>query len=619
MVKQRAESTESGEPNEAGLPRLPIGWVWSTVGVVGEVQVGRQRSPRLRSGRNPTKYLRAANITWGGLDLDEVLEMNFEPSELATYALNAGDIVLTEASGSVEHVGKAALWGGEIDPCCFQNTVIRFRPTLIPAEYALIVFRHMAKTGVFVGASHGVGIAHLSARRFASLPFPLPPFAEQGRIAAEVRGFREELDHLRGSLQRIRTGLERYRDAVLESACSGNLVPAEAGITPGDAREFESGERLLARIGRARLAGVNDRRRETERSPELPFSEPAGEPSAIEPPTPILRVPYELPEGWVWTTLGAIADLKGGIAKGTRRRRDEPVRSVPYLRVANVQRGYLDLDEVKSIDATEREIAELRLEAGDVLFNEGGDRDKLGRGWVWRGELPECIHQNHVFRARLLLKELEPKFFSWYGNSTGRNYLTRAGKQTTNLASISRAKLGAMPVPLPPLAEQRRIVAEVERRLTAVGEIESVVAANLERVDLLEVTILRRAVGGRLSRQDPAERSARQLLDDILEARKLIESEKAAQRHKERGKLRVRKVRSSSASEASQIKRPLGEVLTQAGGPLAPHVLFERAGYDVNEPLDVESFYSALRLGIRDETIVEVRPNAEEVLLKAAV
>src|SRR5437879_1512076 len=98
-----------------------------------------------------------------------------------------------------------------------------------------------------------------------------------------------------------------------------------------------------------------------------------------------------LPEGWAWTTLTAIADLKGGITKGRRLPAAVKTRRVPYLRVANVQRGYLNLSEVKDIEASEEEIAELRLEAGDILFNEGGDRDKLGRGWVWGGQIADCI------------------------------------------------------------------------------------------------------------------------------------------------------------------------------------------------------------------------------------
>lgn len=133
-----------------------------------------------------------------------------------------------------------------------------------------------------------------------------------------------------------------------------------------------------------------------------------------------------LPEGWVWTTLSAIAELKGGITKGQKRRPGAVLWSIPYLRVANVQRGYLDLTEIKTIEATEAEIAELRLDPGDVLFNEGGDRDKLGRGWVWSGELPECIHQNHVFRARLRTRDVHPKYLR--GMATRRARATSSRK-----------------------------------------------------------------------------------------------------------------------------------------------------------------------------------------------
>ncbi len=173
-----------------------------------------------------------------------------------------------------------------------------------------------------------------------------------------------------------------------------------------------------------------------------------------------------LPAGWCWATLGEIADLKGGLTKGKRRREGDRLRPVPYLRVANVQRGYLVLDEMKLIEATEEEIEELRLRAGDVLFNEGGDRDKLGRGWVWQDALPECIHQNHVFRARLRDPRVEPKFVSWYANSEGAAYFNDQGKQTTNLASINLTRLSEFPLPLAPPAEQTRLVAEIESQFT---------------------------------------------------------------------------------------------------------------------------------------------------------
>ena len=215
-----------------------------------------------------------------------------------------------------------------------------------------------------------------------------------------------------------------------------------------------------------------------------------GQPDAIECPT--------LPEGCTWTNLSSIAKLKGGLTKGQKRKSEDILHSVPYLRVANVQRGFLDLSEIKEIEATEEEIRELRLSPGDILFNEGGDRDKLGRGWIWRSEIPECIHQNHVFRARLYIPNMQPKLISWYGNSFGQQYFVREGKQTTNLASLNLTKLGALPVPLPPINEQHRIVAEIETQFTrldvSVAALQRV-QANLKRY---RASVLQAACEGRL-------------------------------------------------------------------------------------------------------------------------
>ena len=133
------------------------------------------------------------------------------------------------------------------------------------------------------------------------------------------------------------------------------------------------------------------------------------------------------PAGWRWVTLREIAEISGGVTKGQKRKPHDFVRSVPYLRVANVQSGYIGLTEVKEIEVAEREIQAHPLLPGDILFNEGGDRDKLGRGWVWKGEIKECVHQNHVFRARLRNPDDSPKFVSYYGNSGGKQYFFDQG------------------------------------------------------------------------------------------------------------------------------------------------------------------------------------------------
>ncbi|MEE2058027.1 restriction endonuclease subunit S [Rhodococcus artemisiae] len=152
---------------------------------VAEVKLGRQRSPKNHDGPNMRKYLRAANVGWSGLLLDDVKEMNFTDTELAQFRLEPGDILLNEASGSPREVGKPALWQGELDDCAFQNTLLRVRPSdQVDSRYLLHFFRREAESGEFVRGSRGTGINHLGRAALAQWSIPLPPIEEQRRIAA---------------------------------------------------------------------------------------------------------------------------------------------------------------------------------------------------------------------------------------------------------------------------------------------------------------------------------------------------------------------------------------------------------------------------------------------------
>ncbi|WP_281412223.1 restriction endonuclease subunit S [Miltoncostaea marina] len=219
-------------------------------------------------------------------------------------------------------------------------------------------------------------------------------------------------------------------------------------------------------------------------------------------------------EDWPWTMLGEIADVVGGVTKDSKRQLDPRFVEVPYLRVANVQRGFLDLATVTTIRVAPERAAALELLPGDVLFNEGGDRDKLGRGAVWNGELPGCIHQNHVFRARLA-EGFEPKFVSLHGNTFGRRWFEKNGRQTTNLASISLGVLRRFPVPAPPLDEQRRIVDEVEARLSVIDDMLAAIDGATGRSAALRRAILECAFRGELVSQDPSDEPASVLLERI--------------------------------------------------------------------------------------------------------
>lgn len=156
--------------------------------------------------------------------------------------------------------------------------------------------------------------------------------------------------------------------------------------------------------------------------------------------------------------LSDCAEVVSGVAKG-RKLAGRGAVQVPYLRVANVQAGFLNLDEIKMIEALPSEIEELRLLPGDLVLTEGGDFDKLGRGALWNGQIEECIHQNHVFRVRLDKSQLLPRFVHEYLQSDEvRAYFLRCAKRTTNLASINMGQLRALPVVVPPLGAQQRFI-----------------------------------------------------------------------------------------------------------------------------------------------------------------
>jgi type I restriction enzyme S subunit len=220
-----------------------------------------------------------------------------------------------------------------------------------------------------------------------------------------------------------------------------------------------------------------------------------------------------------WVTLGEIAEVVGGVTKDSKRQSDPSFVEVPYLRVANVQRGYLDLAAITTIRVPTTTAEKLRLEPRDILFNEGGDRDKLGRGWIWEGEVKDCIHQNHVFRARLLTDKFDPRFVSMHGNTFGRTWFEKMGKQTTNLASLNLTTLKSFPVPNLPIERQHEIVAEVERRLSLIDSLQSATDDSLARCNSLRSSILAAAFSGVLVPQDSTDEPASTLLERIAAER----------------------------------------------------------------------------------------------------
>ncbi len=199
--------------------------------------------------------------------------------------------------------------------------------------------------------------------------------------------------------------------------------------------------------------------------------------------------------GWFIKNLDDVADIASGVTKGQKFNGKQSVQ-VPYMRVANVQDGYLDLTDIKLIEALPQEVEQLKLQKGDILMTEGGDYDKLGRGAIWHGQIENCIHQNHIFRVRTNRKIILPDFFAkLLLTQYTKLYFLQCSKQTTNLATINMTQLKALPIPLPPLPLQEKfaqIVQKHERFRTQQREAE-------RQAEHLFQTLLHRAFRGELT------------------------------------------------------------------------------------------------------------------------
>jgi len=160
---------------------------------------------------------------------------------------------------------------------------------------------------------------------------------------------------------------------------------------------------------------------------------------------------------WVTNKVDEVAEVGSGVTLGKDVSGFKTVE-LPYLRVANVQDGHLDLSSIKTIRVPVDEVERCRLEAGDMLMTEGGDIDKLGRGTIWDGQIQDCLHQNHIFRVRSNRQLLDPNYFAFVVESDiAKRYFFRVAKRTTNLASINKTQLRAFRFPVPPLEEQKKI------------------------------------------------------------------------------------------------------------------------------------------------------------------
>ena len=397
---------------------------------------------------------------------------------------------------------------------CIGRGLAAIRPQgEIPSKYVLYSLR--ASEQELRTNSTGTTFDAIRGDDLRSHPVPLPPLAEQGRIVAEIETQFTRLDASVAALRRAQANLKRYRSSVLKDACEGRLVPTEAELARSEGREYESADVLLERILVERRAHW-----ESQEKRRGKYKEPSSPDTSALP---------ELPEGWTWASLESISEVRLGRQRSPKRAIGPYMR--PYLRAANVTWDGFDLSDVKEMDFNPGELETYRLEPGDILLAEAsGSADEVGKPAVWNGEIKDCCFQNTLIRVRPY-RQIVSYLFHHLLSDARSGALGRAARGV-GIHHLGAERSSSWAVALPPLAEQQRIVAEVERRLSVVQQAEATVEASLARAERLRQSILKQAFSGRLVPQDPDDEPASVLLERIRAEREAESQASAAAKGK---------------------------------------------------------------------------------------
>lgn len=485
-IVKRNKSLPEIAPEELPV-ELPRTWMWVRFGELLDFQGGGQPPKSHFLEVKKPGYVQLIQIR----DLGSRPQPVYIPSDLASKFCTADDIMVGRYGASVGKVfwGKDGAYNVALVKMVDVHDAFdkRFLFELLNSPEGQALF-----AGISRSAQDGFNKGDIERKLI-----PYAPKGEQARIVArvdelmrlcdalEAKGRLEAEQHARllgtllGTLtdsstpdelaanwQRVADHFDLLLDrpeavdaleqTILQLAVRGLLVPQDPSEEPATV--------LIEQIRAARAGQLADPSRRKARA-ELPDVEPD-------------EWPFESPLGWAWTRFGEVAQVSGGVTLGRKGAIASPVLR-PYLRVANVQRWKLALDSMKDIVIDEAELPRYQLAEGDLLITEGGDWDKVGRTAIWRSELTECLHQNHVFKARGYTTTWNPRWAELYLNlDVARAYFAASAKQTTNLASINMTELRHCVFPLPPLNEQARIITRVTELRRVCAELRQRLAAS---------------------------------------------------------------------------------------------------------------------------------------------
>ena len=426
------------------LPGTPEGWGNLQVKRAFDVTLGKmlQRAP-LRAGDVEVPYLKAQHVQWDGVTTSDLPTMWASPEEVQQLSTSNGDLLVCEGG----EVGRCAMLADSSqDPVIIQNALHLVRPRQGgDPRFLRYLLMHAAQQDWFGVMCNRSTIPHFTAEKFRNMWVNLPHNLAQQTIADHLDRATSRIDQLIAQQQSLIDSLVEKRRAFITRA-----------VTRGTDSSTALQDSGIPRLG-------------------------------------------NIPDHWHLTRLKFVGAVRTGVALGGSMQNDPETDPYPYLRVANVQDGYLDLTDIRTLPLSQAEARTYLLRPGDVLMNEGGDADKLGRGAVWTGEIDPCLHQNHVFAVRL--HALQPAWLAlWISSQFAKTYFESRAKQSTNLASISARNLMELPVLQPPDAEQSAIVHAVHDRVRdmelARSTAERTIAVLIERRCSLIASALRGHING---------------------------------------------------------------------------------------------------------------------------
>jgi len=455
--KERSDAALGHDPQMTSSPEgatenggLPGGWQRVKLGQVADVIMGQApRGDETNFDQQGTVFVKAGEF---GPVRPIVREWTTRPLKFA----KSGDVLICVVGATC---GKLNL---SID-CAIGRSVAALRPSERTFD-TFLHFQLMPKVLQLRAGSTGSAQGVLSRDVLAGIDLVLPPLPEQRRIVAEIEKQFTRLEAGVAALRRVQANLKRYRAAVLKAACEGKLVSTEAELhrqRKTKSAPLETGAELLTRILAERRKNWTGRGQ---------YKEPAAPDTAILPP---------LPEGWTWASL---EQLSVSSSYGTSAKCSYENSGPPVLRIPNISSGRIDLADLKFAGSSETIAKGEELRPGDlIIIRTNGSRSLIGRSAVVREKLDRATdYASYLIRFRLVQM---PVLFGWvaaiWDSSFLRAWIEQRAATSAGQHNISMSVLATLPLPLSPLDEQTRIVAEVERRLSVVEELESVVSANL--------------------------------------------------------------------------------------------------------------------------------------------